>query len=469
MKKHNFNFPKIVSNFQDKVDIHVRTYRVKNGKVISPVDEYLVNILPTVPGESFINKGTNQLYLNVCLGENDKSIEEKIAQSLKKLPDSIKTIYLSQEELELNYTILASEVMLALKNNWSAKKQEKELINRTIEINGDVEKGVALGKVKSWVQKVVSMPANYLTPENFAKEVDDFISDNQLLGKLNYTAYDEEWVLNEQMGSFYAVAKGSHEKLKFLELIYNGGKEGEQPLVLVGKGITFDTGGISLKPSKGMGDMKGDMAGAASVCASIFYAALLDLPLNVVSLAPCCENMPDGKAVKPGDVVTAKNGKTIEVINTDAEGRLVLADALVYAQKFNGEYTIDVATLTGACITAIGYNYTGLFTEDDKLGVMLLNAGVDSKDYAWHLPMDSDFHKVMLKSNVADISNSSEGAQGAGATNGAIFLKEFAPENGWAHLDIAGVSEVRGSGNPTGRPVGLITEFMHSLINKKKD
>lgn len=483
---HKFNFPVLTFSTKGNVkvssrDLKVSLVRVSGGKVVSVAQEYegMKDLLSTAVGDSYLFKHGDKkvLLVNVGLAEKERKAEELIAKAIAAVPDNIKTIGLDLGgDAQVDWSILTSELLVQLKTNWSVKKSDdsKGVVIKHIYL-GDfscadkihqIESGLALGKVKSWVQQMVSMPANYLTPKKFANEIALFLKENDLEGKIKFEAHGEAWALKENMGSFYGVAKGSREELQFIEMSYLGAQSGEEaPIVLVGKGVMFDTGGISLKPSKGMGDMKGDMAGAASAVASIMYAALMGLPLNVVSLAPCCENMPDGNAVKPGDVLIAKNGKSIEVVNTDAEGRLVLADALVYAQKFNGRYTIDMATLTGACITAIGYEYSGLFTEDEELGYALLSSGDEAKDWAWHLPMDSDLHKGMLKSKVADMSNSSEGAQGAGATNGAIFLKEFAPEKGWAHLDIAGVSEVRGSGNPTARPVGLIAKFLEGVAS----
>lgn len=473
---HNFNFPTLMTTSNDNADVNVYLARVKDGKVVKIASdvEQVKDMVSGKVGDSYFCKVSDKkiLVINVGLEGVESKVEELIAKALAELSDNVESINLNLSgESDIDYHILASELMVKMKTGWTLKGGKKNAVSKTVSLDcgcSSIKSGVVLGQVKSWVQKMVSMPSNYLTPVKFEKEIQDFLAENKLEGLIDFQAHGQDWVLNEKMGSFYGVAKGSSEELRFMELSYKGGKLEDKPIVLVGKGITFDTGGISLKPSKGMGDMKGDMAGAASAIASIFYAAMLKLPLNVITLAPCCENMPSGNAVKPGDVLVAKNGKTIEVVNTDAEGRLVLADALVYAQKFNGKYVIDMATLTGACITAIGYEYTGLFTEDDELGTLILESGGRAKDWAWHLPMDSDLHKGMLKSAVADMSNSSEGAQGAGATNGAIFLKEFAPETGWAHLDIAGVSEVRGSGNPTGRPVGLIANMLNVLANEAK-
>lgn len=488
---YSMNLPKVSFtqlNSTKNVDAVVIPYYAKKdvflsiGKELSSVEKFL----PKESGKTLCVPEDGVLSVYLCVDEKEKQIENKIATAIASLPERVKKVdvYLGEFEanfwanITLNMKKLVAEIMIVNRNKWNVKKsnENKKLKSLDVSISSnmkvtdeELQEGVSLGKVQAWIQKLVAMPANYLTPTQFAQEVKDFIAENfteKQNEKVKYLAHDEAWVKEKKMGSFYGVAKGSREPLKFLELKYNG-KKGDAPYVFVGKGVTFDTGGISLKPSKGMGEMKGDMAGAANACAALFFAVLNDLPLNVVALTPLCENMPDGFAVKPGDVITAMNGKTIEVVNTDAEGRLILADALVYSQQFKGKYTIDLATLTGACITAIGYEYTGLFSDEDKLVNKLLTAGKQAKDWAWQLPMDSELHKSMLRSAVADMSNSSEGAGGAGATNGAIFLKEFAPENGWVHLDIAGVSEVRGSAAPTGRPMPLLAQFLSNEAKKK--
>jgi leucyl aminopeptidase len=209
-----------------------------------------------------------------------------------------------------------------------------------------------------------------------------------------------------------------------------------------------------------MASLKGDMAGAATSLGAILYAAKNKLPINLVSILACCENMPGSNSLKPGDVITAMNGTTIEVIDTDAEGRLVLADALLYSQDFKSKYTIDMATLTGACVVALGHVHTGMFSEDEKLIDKLSEASKNIKDKVWQLPMEED-HEEMLDSKVADISNLCIG-KGAGAQNGAIFLKRFAPDKGWCHLDIAGTSASK-AGEATSRPMPLISEFLDNL------
>lgn len=364
---------------------------------------------------------------------------------------------------------LPAKVGFACATPWTAKKKDEEKKSGLVihwhveEFRGcessDVEAmmkgGVSAAWARSWAKMLVELPSNYLTPSTFADEVEKQVASINN-PDLTVKVLGRKEMEKLEMGSLLAVAKGSQEKPKLVVVEYNGGRKSEKPVVLVGKGLTFDSGGISIKPSNGMADMKGDMAGAASALAAVLYAAKAGLKLNVVAIAACVENMPDGGAVKPGDVVTASNGTTIEVIDTDAEGRLVLADALVYSQQFEGRYTIDLATLTGACIVALGHIHTGVFTKNDELAAALVKAGDETADLAWRLPL-VDAHEEMLESKVADISNLCLG-KGAGAQNGAVFLQKFAPEN-WAHMDIAGSASNKG-GDATGRPVDLLTTFL---------
>ena len=261
-----------------------------------------------------------------------------------------------------------------------------------------------------------------------------------------------------KMGSFLSVSNGSRQPPRFIILEHSGGKSGEAPVVLVGKGITFDTGGISLKPGEGMDEMKFDMCGAASVIATMQAVAMLKLPLNVVALVPATENMPGGAATKPGDIVTTMSGQTVEVLNTDAEGRLILCDALTYAERYNPACVVDVATLTGACVIALGHVATGLYSNNDSLAREIAGAGDDAHDRAWHMPLWDDYQE-QLKSNFADMANI--GGRPAGSVTAACFLSRFARKYDWAHLDIAGTAWKSGPAKgATGRPVGLLTQFL---------
>jgi leucyl aminopeptidase len=260
------------------------------------------------------------------------------------------------------------------------------------------------------------------------------------------------------MGAFMAVAQGSEEPLRFIVIRYSGGSKQQAPVALVGKGITFDTGGISIKPAAEMDEMKFDMGGAASVLGTFAALAELQPAINVVGLIPSCENMPDGQAVKPGDVVTSMSGQTIEILNTDAEGRLILCDALTYAERFKPRVVVDIATLTGACVIALGAVRSGLFSADDALAQSLQAAGEKAQDPCWRLPLDDEYAEG-LKSNFADMGN--VGGRAAGAVTAAKFLQKFTGKMAWAHLDIAGTAWKSGAAKgSTGRPVPLLVQYL---------
>jgi leucyl aminopeptidase len=265
-------------------------------------------------------------------------------------------------------------------------------------------------------------------------------------------------IAKARMGSFLAVAQGSEQPARFIVLRYQGAAAGVPPVVLVGKGITFDSGGISIKPSQDMDEMKFDMGGAASVLGT--FRALGDLKptLNVIGLIPTCENMPDGRSVKPGDIVTSLSGQTIEILNTDAEGRLILCDALTYAERFKPAAVVDIATLTGACVVALGAVRSGMFASTDELADELMGAGEAALDPCWRMPLDDEYAEG-LKSNFADVANVA--GRAGGAVNAAKFLQRFAGNYPWAHLDVAGTAWKGGpSKGSTGRPVGLLVQFL---------
>jgi leucyl aminopeptidase len=265
------------------------------------------------------------------------------------------------------------------------------------------------------------------------------------------------------MGAFLAVARGSRQPPKLVALEYSGGRKNQAPVVLVGKGVTFDSGGISLKPGEGMDEMKFDMSGAASVLGTLSAIASLQLPLNVVGLMPCTENLPGGNATRPGDIVTSLSGQTIEILNTDAEGRLILCDALTYAEQYKPEVVIDVATLTGACVMALGHEAHGLFGNHSPLINDLLNAGKLCGDRAWEMPLWDEYQEL-LESNFADIANVGP-KKNAGAVSAACFLSRFTKKYLWAHLDIAGTAWKSGKDKgATGRPVSLLTQYLLNRV-----
>ena len=262
-----------------------------------------------------------------------------------------------------------------------------------------------------------------------------------------------------KMGSLLSVTAGAVEPAKLIVLEYKGAKS-SAPVALVGKGVTFDTGGICLKPPPGMDEMKFDMGGAAGVLGTMTAIAQLRPAINVVAVIPACENMPSGTATRPGDVVRSMSGKTIEILNTDAEGRLILCDALTYARRYKPAAVVDVATLTGACVIALGHHLTGLMSKDDKLAAELLAAGEQAQDRAWRMPVEEDYNKE-LQSNFADFANVA-GREG-GAVTAACFLSRFTEGLSWAHLDIAGTAWRSGRAKgSTGRPVPLLVQFLLS-------
>ncbi|MGR4870228.1 leucyl aminopeptidase [Variovorax sp. LARHSF232] len=297
-------------------------------------------------------------------------------------------------------------------------------------------------------------PANHCTPTVLA----DAARGLGKLPKIKCEVLDHKDIVKLGMGAFAGVAQGASEPLRFIVLNYNGGPKGEAPVVLVGKGITFDTGGVSLKPAAEMDEMKFDMCGAASVLGVFRALGELQPALNVVGLIPACENMNDGKAIKPGDVLKSMSGQTIEVLNTDAEGRLILSDALTYAKRFSPAAVIDIATLTGACVIALGGVRSGLFSADDALASALEKAGEASLDRCWRMPLDDEYSEG-LKSNFADMANVA--GRAGGAVTAAKFLQKFALDYPWAHLDIAGTAWKSGAAKgSTGRPVGLLLSYL---------
>ncbi|MCO5410526.1 MULTISPECIES: leucyl aminopeptidase [Ralstonia] len=315
-------------------------------------------------------------------------------------------------------------------------------------------RGAAVANGMDLTRDLGNLPSNICTPTylaNTARQIaKDFKLKVEVLGRKQIEAL--------KMGAFLAVTKGSVEPPAFIVLRYEGGPAKQAPVVLVGKGITFDTGGISLKPGEGMDEMKYDMCGAASVLGTLRAVAEMGLKQNVIAVVPTCENMPSGVATKPGDVVTSMSGQTIEILNTDAEGRLILCDALTYVERFKPAVVIDVATLTGACIIALGHINTGMYARSDALAGALVAAGKQSLDTAWRMPLDEEYQE-QLKSNFADMGNI--GGRPAGSVTAACFLARFTEKYDWAHLDIAGTAWKSGAAKgATGRPVPLLTRFL---------
>lgn len=318
--------------------------------------------------------------------------------------------------------------------------------------------GQAIGQGMSLAKDLGNLPGNICTPAYLAQQAKTLAKQHK---KLSTKVLEEADMEKLGMGSLLSVSRGSREPAKLIIMEHKGGKPSDKPIVLVGKGLTFDAGGISLKPAAGMDEMKYDMCGAAAVFGAVQAACELDLPLNIVGVVPSSENLPDGAANKPGDIVTSMAGITIEILNTDAEGRLILCDALTYVeQNYDPAAVVDMATLTGACVIALGSHASGLFSNNDRLSKALLSAGELAGDRAWGLPLWPEYDQ-QLKSPFADVANI--GGREAGAITAASFLARFTKKLRWAHIDIAGTAWNSGKNKgATGRPVPLLTEYLLS-------
>ena len=330
-------------------------------------------------------------------------------------------------------------------------KPTAELKN-TIAQAGAVARGMALTK------DLGNLPANICTPTYLAAKALALAKAHK---RIKTTVLEKKDMEKLGMGSLLSVTRGSVQPPKLITLEYTGAAKTQKPIALVGKGITFDTGGISLKPGADMDEMKYDMSGAGTVLGTLQAIAEMELPINVVGVIPTCENMPSGTATRPGDIVTSMSGQTIEILNTDAEGRLILCDALTYTAKFKPDTVIDIATLTGACVIALGNIASGMFANEDKLAKELIAAGEQSHDRIWQLPLWEDYQSL-LDSNFADMANI--GGRAGGTITAACFLARFTKDYRWAHLDIAGTANKSGKDKgATGRPVPLLTQY---LINR---
>jgi len=315
--------------------------------------------------------------------------------------------------------------------------------------------GEAIGAGQDLLRNLGNLPGNVCTPRYLAAQAKELARTHR---SIRAKVFDEAQIRRLKMGCLLAVARGSAEPPRFIVLEYRGGARSAAPIVLVGKGVTFDSGGISLKDPPAMDEMKYDMCGAGSVLATLQVIAQLKLRLNVVGLIPTVENMPGGRAVKPGDIAVSAAGKTVEILNTDAEGRLILCDALHYARRYEPAAVLDVATLTGACIIALGHHFTGIMGNDDALAQELVAAGARASDRGWQLPLTEDYAE-QLRSNFADLANVA--GRDGGAITAAAFLSRFTQGLKWAHLDIAGSAWTSGAQKGgTGRPVPLLADFL---------
>jgi leucyl aminopeptidase len=348
-----------------------------------------------------------------------------------------------------------------------SKPEQRSVLKATVatsnasEVKATFDRAVAIVAGCELAKEWANRPANHATPTHLGQAAQELAK----APKISCEVLGPKEVAKLGMGSFMAVAQGSDQALRFIVLRYDGATKSSAPTVLVGKGITFDSGGISIKPAAEMDEMKFDMSGAASVLGVFKTLSLLKPAMNVVGLIASCENMLSGKAVKPGDVVTSMSGQTIEILNTDAEGRLVLCDALTYAERFKPTAVVDIATLTGACMVALGGVRSGLFASDEALGQALAKAGDLAQDLCWRMPLDDDYAEG-LKTNFADVANIA--GRAGGAVTAAKFLQRFTQKFPWAHLDIAGTAWKSGAAKgATGRPVGLLVEFLLAQADAK--
>ncbi len=350
----------------------------------------------------------------------------------------------------------------AFKTKTAAKKPTLKAISFCVDKesvkNGQkaLDYALALADGISFVKDLGNTPANHCIPSAIAKTAQEM---GKKYTKVKTTVLSVAEMKKLGMNAILAVGQGSRHEPKFIIVEYNGGKKSQAPIALVGKGITFDTGGISIKPSAGMDEMKYDMCGAATVLGAIKVAAALNLPINLVAFAACAENMPGGNAIKPGDIVTTLSGQTVEILNTDAEGRLVLCDALTYCARYKPEVVLDFATLTGAMVVALGTHTSGFFTDDEKLASALNEASKNSLDTAWRMPIIAAM-KDDLKSNFADLANIAPHRWG-GAIEAAVFLAQFTKDYRWAHFDIAGTAWAMGANKgATARPLPLLMDYL---------
>jgi leucyl aminopeptidase len=353
-------------------------------------------------------------------------------------------------------TAEASYVYVATKSKPEGREIERVTIavGDAGRLQGAFEAAKAAAAGIEFARELANLPPNHATPARLGDEAKKLAKAHGF----GCEVMGPKEIAKLGMGAFMAVAQGSEQPARFIVLNYKGGAASDAPVVLVGKGITFDTGGISIKPAQDMDEMKFDMGGAASVLGTFRALGELKPKINVIGLVPSCENMPDGRAVKPGDIVRSMSGQTIEILNTDAEGRLILCDALSYAERLKPSVVVDIATLTGACVVALGAVRSGMFASDDGLAQELQSAGDAALDLCWRLPLDDEYAEG-LKTNFADVANVA--GRAGGAITAAKFLQRFTGKFPWAHLDVAGTAWKSGANKgATGRPVGLLFQFL---------
>jgi len=460
----------------DKLNQGIITQLIERGDIKGKnAETLLINHLP----DSSIER-----VLLVGLGEQNKLTAKLYRKALSSAVTAakalkIKSISCALVDIEINnfdsqwktrqIIEVFNDAIYQYQDSKSIKEPATELGKLVITITEEtkvqaetgLKQGIAIAKGMDLTKRLADLPGNYCTPTYLAEQASSIAANSD---KMSVDILEESDMEALGMGSFLSVSRGSRQPAKLIVLNYQGGNKDDKPIVLVGKGLTFDAGGISLKPGAGMDEMKYDMCGGASVLGTLQAAAAMDLGINIVGIVPSSENMPDGDANKPGDVVTSMAGLTIEILNTDAEGRLILCDALTYAKKFNPEVVIDLATLTGACLVALGRVPSGLLGNDDNLCNDLIDASETACDSLWRLPIWEEYHEL-LKSNFADLANI--GGRDAGTITAACFLSRFTEDYRWAHLDIAGTAWRSGGTNKgaTGRPVPLLSQYLINRAN----
>lgn len=407
------------------------------------------------------NCGKNDSYtMTSLLNYVKKTIHQLTTQCVKKAIFAFPLVENTTPHHQLEMMLQTIDATLYSQPHFKTKEKTSLLTRITFYMPGttttDLDSAEKIARAVTYTRTLADLPANICTPGYMSQTALNLAKE---LPAIKCTSFDKQAITDMKMGGVLAVSQGSDEPPYFMELVYEGAETSQQPIVLVGKGVTFDSGGISLKPPQNMNEMKYDMSGAATVLGVIKACAELKLPINLIGLIPCVENLPSGKAVKPGDVITMMNQKTVEVLNTDAEGRLILADALTFAERFNPAFVIDIATLTGAIIIALGHATTGYMTTDQRLAKLIETSAESTLDKAWRLPLYADYEED-LESPVADMINAGFD-RAAGSIIAGKFLSHYTEAYPWAHLDIAGTAWTPGKKRvSTGRPVRLLVELL---------
>jgi leucyl aminopeptidase len=448
---------------------------IASGEFTGKSGQVLVLNLPQLDVKRIILLGTDGL-------SNQRQVKKAVtaacgALNKTKSKTALWVGGLLTDNIEAEASIVAQSVNASLynykKHNAEKSPNLEELTFWTTEqsaiqsANSGLEYGAAVGEGMNTAKQLGNLPANICTPSYLAEQAISLGKAKLDKASISTEILDRADMQKLKMDSLLSVAEGSDEPPKLIVINYQGAKADEKPVVLVGKAVTFDSGGISLKPGRGMDEMKYDMCGGASVLGVMSALVELELAINVVGIIPATENMPNGRATKPGDVVTSMSGQTIEILNTDAEGRLILCDSLTYAAKFNPDTVIDIATLTGAVISALGKVASGVLSNDQQLANDLIESGTQSADPVWQLPLWEEYDEL-LKSNFADMANI--GGPQAGTITAGCFLARYAKDYKWAHLDVAGTAWVSGANKgATGRPVPLLMEYLRQKSEASSD